>query len=519
MKKWQVYVLLTCLCVVTLILRLYFSFSTPYFSDDESYFHLRHIEHIRESYTPLFYDPLSFSGRLFLFSPLFHYFFAFVTSFGSAWYVMKIIPNLLATSLTIIIYFVAEEINGSRSIALFTATIASFTPIFFVETVNSLSPRVLVIPLAFLFLLFYYRLASHRFVFGTAFLFSLLILVDASSLLLVFGLLFSLFLQKIYTIEIKKEEKEFLLFGLLLSLWFYLLLYKRALLNHGMDILWQNIPIQVLDKYYVSITIISSLYHIGITPILFSLLVLYFILFKEPWKYATEKYGQLYAHEQQRKIVPIIALIFVITIMLWFQIVEWNIGLVFLSLLLVVLSGHGYLLFQQYLHKTKMRRFSGVIFFSIFCLFLATSLLPLVEFTQERLATTITREEIQLLRLLPEITRSDAVIFSLVDDGHYVEYFANRKTVVDSNFLQIPDAKKRLDDSTTLFTTQSKIVATKIMNTYNASYIYLSPTAKTIYGIEYLPYEDNECITLIYTGGVRLYESTCTVETTLGERS
>ena len=98
------------------------------------------------------------------------------------------------------------------------------------------------------------------------------------------------------------------------------------------------------------------------------------------------------------------------------------------------------------------------------------------------------------------------------------EYFAGRKTVVDSNFLQIPDARKRLEDSTTLFTTQSKVIATKIMNTYNASYIYLSPTVKKIYGIEYLPYEDNDCINLIYTGGVRLYESKCTIETTTREK-
>jgi uncharacterized membrane protein len=110
---------------------------------------------------------------------------------------------------------------------------------------------------------------------------------------------------------------------------------------------------------------------------------------------------------------------------------------------------------------------------------------------------------------LPEITSEEDVILSLVDDGNYIEYFGNRKAVADSNFLQIRDAPQRLQDINTLFTTHSKIVATRIMNKYHAKYIYVSATAKKLYGIEYLPYDDNHCFKLLYTGEVRLYESTC----------
>ena len=104
------------------------------------------------------------------------------------------------------------------------------------------------------------------------------------------------------------------------------------------------------------------------------------------------------------------------------------------------------------------------------------------------------------------------IILALVDDGHYIEYFGGRKTVADSNFLQIHDTRQRLKDIETVFTTQSKIAATKILNKYNATYIYVSPTAKRLYNIEFLPYEDNDCISLIYTGEVRLYKSTCTLK-------
>ena len=96
MRKEFTYVLLAIVVALTLTVRLYFAFSTPYFSDDTSYYQLRQIEAIQQQFIPKFYDPLSFGGRLFLFSPLFHYLFAFLTSFGSNWYLTKIIPYVFA---------------------------------------------------------------------------------------------------------------------------------------------------------------------------------------------------------------------------------------------------------------------------------------------------------------------------------------------------------------------------------------------------------------------------------------
>ena len=146
----------------------------------------------------------------------------------------------------------------------------------------------------------------------------------------------------------------------------------------------------------------------------------------------------------------------------------------------------------------------------VFVLFILSSVIPAFSYAQTRVEQTITPKEVLFLTLLPQITAENETVLSLVDDGHYIVYFAQRKTVADSNFLQIPDAKQRLSDIQTIFTTHSKIVATKIMNKYGATYIYVSPTAKDLYNIEYLAYEDADCIQLIYTGEVRLYKSTCT---------
>ncbi len=196
MRKEFTYVLLGIVIILTLGIRLYFSFSTPYFSDDTSYYQLRQIEAIKQHFIPEFYDPLSFGGRLFLFSPLFHYLLAALTSFGSSWYLTKIILNLFAVSIVPIIFLLVDEITRNKQIALFTACVSCFIPIYFVETVNSLSVKSLSLPLSFLFLLFFYKIQNKIAGFWCLFLLCFLILLDASSLLLLFGLL--LYYWKLY---------------------------------------------------------------------------------------------------------------------------------------------------------------------------------------------------------------------------------------------------------------------------------------------------------------------------------
>jgi MFS family permease len=505
MEKKQIYVLLTCIIVVSFALRLYFAFSSPYFSDDTSYWHLRQIEFIKDHAYPQFNDPLSFSGRLFLFSPIFHYLFAFLTYIGSTWYLTKVLPNLFATALIPIIYVLVNEMTKSRQIAVFTACIAAFIPIYFVETVNALSVRSLSIPLTFLFLYFFYNIQKQKNKTWCIVLVCILIFLDPASLVILLGLVVYLFLLKISYMEAKKEEKEFIFFSLLLALWFYLLLYKSSLVRHGIEILWQNIPQQMIDKYYFDITIITSIYHIGIVPLIFGLVVVFFALFEKSWRVNEHQH-----HKEHRKaIYMIIGIIAVATMLLWFKMIEFSVGLLYLSILLVILSGFGYMEFHEYLQKTKAKRWSNWIFTGVFLLFIVSSVVPTVHYSNERIASTITTKEVAFLRFLPEIAREEDVVLGLVDDGHYIEYFAGRKTVADTNFLQIQDTKQRLEDINTLFTTQSKIVATRIMNKYNAKYIYISPTAKKLYGIDYLSYEDNDCFRLVYVGDVRLYESTC----------
>ena len=76
LKKNYVGFLLAFLFLSVLAIRLSIAFQTPYFSDDGSYLALRQIDEITSTGTPLYHDPLSYGGRLFIFPPLFHYILA-----------------------------------------------------------------------------------------------------------------------------------------------------------------------------------------------------------------------------------------------------------------------------------------------------------------------------------------------------------------------------------------------------------------------------------------------------------
>jgi hypothetical protein len=137
---------LLAIFLVTLTVRLFLAFSIPNFTYD-SYFHIRHVEHVTEHGLPLYEDPLSYGGRELVFLPFFHYFAAFFDLFLPIELVAKILPNLLFASLTIIVYLISRH-KLTNSGPLFSAFIAGSLPILY--STNRFSPESLFLPLIFL---------------------------------------------------------------------------------------------------------------------------------------------------------------------------------------------------------------------------------------------------------------------------------------------------------------------------------------------------------------------------------
>ena len=100
------YFILIQIIMIVLAIRLYYSFQTPLFSDGNSFFALRQIESIKQTGMPFFQDTLSQGSRQFLFIPSFHYLFAFFSLMLPTALVGKVLSNILAVLLIIIIYLI-----------------------------------------------------------------------------------------------------------------------------------------------------------------------------------------------------------------------------------------------------------------------------------------------------------------------------------------------------------------------------------------------------------------------------
>ena len=133
--KLNKYLILIILFV--LAFRLFFVFQTDNYSSDESYFHLRYINHILEEKNPLFYDDLSYGGRPVVYPPLFHYILALLSFVPFAF---KILPAIFISSLIIIAYLISKEIYANKTINLLIALLAGFIPVILSQTLNQISP-------------------------------------------------------------------------------------------------------------------------------------------------------------------------------------------------------------------------------------------------------------------------------------------------------------------------------------------------------------------------------------------
>src|SRR3989344_4672110 len=124
---------LILIIVLALIFRFYFTFSNENFSSDDSYFHLRLVNHIIDKKIPLMEDDLSYSGNEIIYPQFFHYLLAlffFIPGYT------KIITVLLIIFLVVIVYLIAKKITKDKNAALITAFLASFIPIEIKTNIN-----------------------------------------------------------------------------------------------------------------------------------------------------------------------------------------------------------------------------------------------------------------------------------------------------------------------------------------------------------------------------------------------
>jgi len=496
MKK--TYYLLIFLFLLSLALRLSFSYNVPYFSDDNSYFVVRQVEYIIENQVPLYTDPLSYSGRTYIFSPIYHYTLAFFSFFMPLQAVFKIIPNLLASLMVFLVFFITKSFTKNDYISLFTATVSIFIPVFVKHTYNSLNTITLILPITFyaIYLLVNQRKGPH-YMYGYITLLIFLSLLSPLSILLVLGSLIYLLLCKLTGIRNDNTEKELIIFSTFFVIWSQFLLYKNTFLQHGARVIWQNLPQQLLNDYFSQFSIAQAIYLIGFFIFLCGIYVIYQNIFSE----------------KEKKIYFFFGFAISVIVLSWFKLIPFSIGLIFLGFIFVILFGYFLSLLFSFTSKAHITQFNLLFILLLFGFVIFGSVIPTFIETYKTVHTSHNEADINSFVWLKENVPKDATILVPVDQGHLLTYYTSRKNVMDTNYILIPDVNERLETIDEIYQTTFKNNAIRLMNKYKIDYVVFSHRSQQKYSTTELKYIDNNCFKEIYNvNNVSIYQSLCTVE-------
>lgn len=491
------YLILSVLFLLVLGIRLYFAFQTTTFESDEAYFNLRQVNSVVTTHGPMFDDPLSFGGRKLIFLPTFEYFLALFGMILPIAFVAKILPNIFACSLIFVVYLITKELTKDVKAALFAAFASAFIPAFFSSTINSVSIYSFVIPLFFLTIYFFMKAESNEeYAYFCLFSFCLMILTNSIALMLVLGILLYLLLVRLEKLKWSWVEFEISIFSLFLITWFYFIIYKKALLMNSYSIIWENTPAYVLDHTFSQITVMESLYLVGIIPFVFGIYLLYKNMFGE----------------KRKQIILLTAITLLLAIMLWFRMIKPLVGIYILGVILVILFGCYCKQLFDFIENTKAPGFNRMIYLLLIAGLLLTSAVPAIIFAREHINNSLNEKENKALIWLKENTPKGAVVLAGISEGQYIASVAERKNVADSNFLMIKDANQVSEDIHNIYSSEYETSAIPLITKYNVSYIYLSSRTKAEQKIDVIRYtSDTNCFKLVYDDTVKIYRPLCQI--------
>ncbi len=477
--------------LLTLAARLFFAFSIPTFTY-ESYFHLRQVEHISQTGLPLYQDPLSYGGRDHAFLPFFHYVMAFFNLFLPLDLVARIIPNILLASITIMVFLITKKITEDETASLMAAFTAGFLPALF--TTNSFTVDALFIPLVFLTIYAFLHLNDNKYLLLYIFSFLLLSLTTPATFLLLMGFGIYLLLSYAEGKKMQKAEMEIILFSVFFFVWTQFLFFKDVLLGEGIKFIQQNIPPQIVSVYFPSISVPQALVLVSIVPFVVGIYTIYRSVF------------QL----KNQKSFLLISLAISTALLAWYQLIQFKVSLAFFSVILAILFGSFYTETNNYVRKTKFHRYQKY-FAPITVLILALSLI--LPATAAALSQDVpTMEEITALQWIKDNTPQNTSVLGLLEEGHLITYFAERKNLMDPQFPLIEDVENRFQDLNTLYTTPFQTEALGILNRYNLNYLLITPHAKDKYDLFLPRYLGASCFKRLYKNESRVYEVTCTID-------
>ena len=488
--------ILLVIFLATLLFNLYFTFQTDTLSLDEGYFHLRVSEQIlQKGYAP-FFDDLSYGGRIIYYPLFFDYVLAFFMIFLNPILVLKLIPAILISTIVFIVYLLSKYLSQDVRAALFCAMLSGFIPLVFRETLNKASVYTLVLPLVFWYIYFFLRIKEHKkYIFWFIVVSFLLPLTSPNSFFIVIAMLFYVIFLTVESFKMSNIRKEGLVFSLFLILLIEFIIYKKAFLNLGFKVIYQNLPQTVIDQYFTNINLINLMYLIGLLSIVFGVYGIYYSLFVS----------------RKSNIFFISGLILSIFLLLLLKLININSGLLFVGVSFCILSSISFAYFMDYIQKSKFAKFKNLIFGFIFILFILTSFIPSLKEAKAASLESFDPSIIDALKWIDESTPINSTVLAAPEEGYLVLAIAHRKNVVDTNYLLAPNAQIRLSDVQIIYETWVRSRAINLLNKYDVDYILLTDLSRNKYFTKDIKYaNDQYCFIKVFSNErTKVYKNNC----------
>jgi hypothetical protein len=447
--------------------------------DYEAYSVLRQVQSIHDTGVPIFNDELSYSGRVHIFSPIYHYFLASFAFFLPIEMVAKVVPNILSSLIVLIVFFFALYFTKDEIPSLIVAALAGIIPVFFDKTVNSASIYSAVIPLFFLTAYFFVlTYKDNKHVWALLFSMILLTFLHPSSLILVLCLLVYIFLINLENFRKSFRETELVLFFMFFVFWANITIYKRALLTHGDLILFQNIPSDIVSGSFKSITFLESIYAVGVIPLIFGLIAIYFALFVS----------------NSKALMFITSITLSVFVLLLFKLIQFDIGLIFLSISLIILASFSIGKTYEYMRMVKLKYAHS--YFLVVILIASIALFSSGIFASQH--NVIEKEDFNAMIWLENNTQKEDIILALPEEGSAISFITGSKNVMDDNYLMIKNIDVRYEDVTSIYEDRFITTALEKLNYYSVDYIFLSQYNQKKNNITSLEFFDESCVEIIY---------------------
>lgn len=456
-----VYILLFLIVLFSFAFRIYFSNDT--YNDDSAYFHLRHIGNIVENHRILYYDSLSFGGREVVYPPLFHLIMALL-SFGNL-FILKFLPELFFALSVVLFYLVGKELCKNDLVVLFCCLLYSFTPDFLGLTMNILSVFSLVIPLFLLIIFCLFKLKERKWLY--VFLISSLLfpLLHSSAMLFAVAVCIFLLMNISEGLQLAKLDIQALFYSLLAVVFVNLVLYRDLFLVYGLDLV-ANLGLMegLLDN-----SVGGIVFNLGLLVLFLGCFGFYIGILKK-----------------KHIVVYFLGAVFLSVLLLFMiNLLSFEDSLIYLIICLCLVSCVGLDYLYDYFSDFRWKYTKIVFVIVITLLFFSLSYYPAVKLVKG--LNPVSSEKIEDFTWLKENSNPDDVVLSLIDDGHLITYFAERKNVVDNNLLGVNDVQERLEDTKTIYKGWYFAKAREYLKSYNIKWIYM-PQDLLVYGVSDLSY-------------------------------